>query len=149
MSKEQTNKITINVKSYTLGSIMTNHKSILNDINFNSNGISIDVTDNEYLTNVPSSNKEGVKELLSVLKVLINDSKALIKEIKKASKDIISDVEFDWLYVETCKGDLAKEMSQMHKDEPDLHEAVLVDEYIFIRSFKKGIYEENEKVVYL
>lgn len=154
MNNEQSFHVIVNLKSECLALILKKYEDVLKEIKsfkkITKDTLFIDAVDDYYLTNVPSDNSKCLKELFKFLKTYLKgESKVIIKELKKFKKIINSELECDWCLIETCSGDLAKEMSQIHKDIPDLKEADRVLNYIYEITLKDNIYTQTEKAVYI
>lgn len=153
MNNEQNFEVTINIKSKTLESIVKSNIDLINkltsSIKINNGYVVILSKDNPYVINVPSNDKEALKELIYIFKKLLGkEGKLVIKELKKAKGNILVEVVFDWTCIEVCSGDLAKEMSQIHKDKPDLQEAAKVDKFIYKQTYINKNYELKEEIVF-
>ncbi|MFI3200834.1 MAG: hypothetical protein R3Y54_04795 [Eubacteriales bacterium] len=154
MSTEQSCHTIINIRSQALGTILKNYQEVLRQagckMEVTYSQVMIDAIDDYNLTNVPQDNKEVVSIFCDILKSYLGkESKPIIKEIKKAKKVIADEAICDWSYVETCVGELAKEMSQIQKKHPNLEEAQRVEQYIYEISFINGVYSNNERAVYI
>lgn len=153
MSSEQSCKFTLSIKSEVLGEILRKHKDLIKSIDGNIvvsyNSLSIDSLEECYFTNIPQKQEHVVGALVSFFKqILGKDSKEMIKEIKKAKKTITKEAISDWYYIETAIGELAKEMSQIERDKPNLEEAERVEKYIWEFSFKNGEYLHKEYPIF-
>ncbi len=150
---EQSMHVVISIKSNVLRDILREHIDIVNKnntgIKLNSDEVYIDVKENPYIVDVPSNDQAALKELLRVFKVLIGkECKPVIKAVKKTKNQILQEVQFDWSCIEVCIGELARDMSQISKEVPDLVEASYVDKYIFNREYKNKKYTQTEEAIY-
>lgn len=148
---EQVSHVTITIKSYTLGAIMKEHKSVLSKlkdyIEVRDSGFYLDMQDDGYLCNVPNDDKKAFKEFFSFLKQFIGkETKPLIKALEKEMKVILNEVDFSWEYVETCTKELAYEMAELSGN---LDRNSKLDKYVFYRNYKNKTYTSVEKPFYL
>lgn len=153
MSKEQSCHTIINIRSEVLGMILKQYDEVIRQagsmMEITYTQVIIDAIDDYRLVNVPKNNEDMVSEFCEILKECIGkDAKPIIKEIKKAKKGIVEEAICDWSYVETCIGNLAKEMSQIQNKRPNLEEAEKVEKYIYEIKFKNGEYSYNEYAIY-
>lgn len=150
MSSEQSCKFKVSIKSGVLGEILKRHDDLMRNINgkveITYSGVSIAIDNDFYFTGIPEKKEDVVGAFCHVLKdALGKESKAIIKDIKKAKKAINVEAVSDWDYVDTCVGELAKDMA---RDKVEPHELVNVEKYIYEITFKDGKYLWNEYPVF-
>lgn len=153
MNQEQSNHIVINIKSQQLVTIFNKNLEVIKKeekmIKVSGDEITIDTLDNDKLTNVPENQKQAIKIFCKILKDLFSkESKSIIKEIKKFKKIIISEAIYDWVYIETITGELAKEMSQISNDKITQEELSKLDKYIYEITYRNNEYSDKEYPVY-
>lgn len=153
MNQEQSNHIVINIKSQQLVTIFNKNLEVIKKeekmIKVSGDEIAIDTLDNDKLTNVPENEKQAIKIFCEILKDLFSkESKPIIKEIKKSKKIIISEASYDWVYIETITGELAKEMAQISNDKITQEELIKIDKYIYEITYRNNEYSNKEYPVY-
>lgn len=157
MGNEQSIQANISVQSQTLGEILSNHYELLlsfdGEIDVRYNGVTIKLEDKDDSFCLRNQ-KNVVSELCHVIKQNTDGNiKPIIKELKKAKKDIINEAICDWTYIDTCVGELAKEMFVIEKEmaenvKVDLDQLATIEKFIYTITFKNGVCEETHDVVY-
>lgn len=157
MEKEQIMWANIDIQSQTLGEILNRHYELLinlkGEIKIDFYGVRIKLEDKDDCFKL-TKQKDVVDELCYVIKENVDDNtKQVIKELKKAKKAIIKEAVCDWTYIETCTGDLAREMFVIEKEmgeniKIDPQEVARIEKYIYETTFKNGICNEKQNAVY-
>lgn len=153
MNEEQSCLAIVSLKSMGLVEIFKKKELILssfgNSIKINYGQIDIEAKDDFNFVDLPQNRKQVIKKICFLLKNYIGkDSKVIIKDIIKNKKNISDEILCDWLYVETCTGELAKEMFKIKNSTVNLEEELKIDKYVFEFSFKNDAYFEKEYAIY-